>query len=100
MDQANEIEIIRHGRQLAANCVQGQKESVIGHGYENAAEGSRDYNRLSANGNNPLNSLSQSRGASQDTLPLHAIPKTKPGRLLRRIDTPRGGSVRSVSAPL
>ena len=25
MDQANEIEIIRHGRQLAANCVQGQK---------------------------------------------------------------------------
>jgi hypothetical protein len=32
MDQANEIKIIRHGRQLATNCVRGQEESAIEHG--------------------------------------------------------------------
>jgi hypothetical protein len=31
MDQTNEIEIIRHGRQLATDCVRGEDESVIDH---------------------------------------------------------------------
>jgi len=74
MDQANEIEIIGHGRQLAANCVQSQKESVIGHAYENAAVGPCDYNQLSTNGNSPLNSLSQSRGAPHKRRPLPQTP--------------------------
>jgi len=65
MDQANEIEIIRHGRQLATNRVRGQEESAIEHGIENAAEAPRTYNGFSANGNNPLNAVSQSRGAPQ-----------------------------------
>jgi hypothetical protein len=43
----------------------GKKESAIAHEHENATEASRDYNDFSANGNNPLNSVSQSRGAPQ-----------------------------------
>ena len=31
MDQANEIELIRHGRELAADCVQRKEESAIKH---------------------------------------------------------------------
>jgi hypothetical protein len=63
MDQADEIEIIRHGRKLATDCVQSEEESAIGHGPENATEAPRAYNDFSANGNNPLNSVSQLRGA-------------------------------------
>ena len=63
MNHADEIEIIRHGRELTAHGVPGKKESVIAHGHENAIKASRDYNDFSANGNNPLNSVSQSRGA-------------------------------------
>jgi hypothetical protein len=63
MDQANEIELIRHRRQLAADCMRGDEESAIGHGHENAAEAPRAYNGFSLNGNNPLNSVSHSRGA-------------------------------------
>ena len=63
MDQADEIEIIRHGRKLATDCVQSEEESAIGHGPENAAEAPRAYNDFPANGNNPLNPVSQSRGA-------------------------------------
>jgi hypothetical protein len=54
MDQANEIEVIRHGRQLATNCVRGQEEFAIEHGIENAAEAPHAYNGFSANGNTPL----------------------------------------------
>jgi hypothetical protein len=63
MNHADEIEIIRHGRELAAHGVPGKKKSAIAHGHENAIEAPRDYNDFSANGNNPLNSVSQSRGA-------------------------------------
>ena len=38
MNQANEIELIRHGRKLAADCVQRKEESAIKHGPENAAK--------------------------------------------------------------
>jgi len=67
MDQANEIELIGHRRQLAANGMRGKKKSTIAHGHENAMEASRNYNDFSANGNYPLNSVSQSRGAPQFT---------------------------------
>jgi hypothetical protein len=63
MNHADEIEIIRHGRELAAHGVPGKKKSAIAHGHENAMEASRNYNDFSANGNYPLNSVSQSRGA-------------------------------------
>lgn len=63
MNHADEIEIARHGRELTAHGVPGQKKSAIAHGHENAIEASRDYNDFSANGNNPLNSVSQLRGA-------------------------------------
>src|SRR5208283_3917476 len=60
------------------------------------------YNDFSANGNNPLNSVSQFKGALQIApFPCTPSPKTNPGRLHRRIDTPhaneegtpRGGSI-------
>jgi hypothetical protein len=63
MNQPDKVEIIRHGRELAAHRMPGKKESAIAHEHENATEASRDYNDFSANGNNPLNSVSQSRGA-------------------------------------
>jgi len=65
MDQAEEIEIIRHGRELPTDGVQSEEESAIGHGPENAAEAPRADNDFSANGNNPLKAVSQSRGAPQ-----------------------------------
>src|ERR1700756_4310412 len=54
MNHADEVEIIRHRRELALHGVQGKKESAIAHGHENAIEASRDYNDFSANGNNSL----------------------------------------------
>jgi hypothetical protein len=65
VDQADEIEIIRHGRQLATDCMQSEEESAIEHSLENAIEAPRDYNDFSVNGNNPLKPVSQSRGAPQ-----------------------------------
>lgn len=59
------MEIIRHGRELATDCVQSEKESAIGHGPENKAEQPRTYDDFSTNGNDPLNTVSQSRGAPQ-----------------------------------
>ena len=56
MNHADEIEIIRHGRELAAHSVPGKKKSAIAHGHENATKASRAYNDFSANGNNPLKS--------------------------------------------
>jgi len=69
MNHADEIEIIRHGRELAAHSVPGKKKSAIAHGHENATKASRAYNDFSANGNNPLKSVSQSRGAPQTVSP-------------------------------
>jgi hypothetical protein len=63
VNQADEVERIRHRRELAADSVPGKKESAIEHGNENAIEAPRNYNEFSVNGNNPLNSVSQSRGA-------------------------------------
>ena len=38
VDQTDEIEIIRHARQLAANSLQGKKESALKHENENELE--------------------------------------------------------------
>ena len=66
VNQADEVESIGHGRELAADSVPSKKESAIEHGDENAIEAPRNYNEFSANGNNPLNSVSQSKGAPQN----------------------------------
>jgi hypothetical protein len=57
MNHSDEIEIIRHGRELAADRLRGKKESAIEHGDENAMAAPRHYNDFSANGNNPLKSV-------------------------------------------
>jgi hypothetical protein len=75
MNHADEIEIARHGRELTAHGVPGQKKSAIAHAHENAIEASRDYNDFSANGNNPLNSVSQLRGAPHSGLSLSLLPR-------------------------
>ena len=61
VNQADEVESIGHGRELAADSVPGKKESAIEHGDENAIEAPRNYNEFSVNGNNPLNSPSRER---------------------------------------
>jgi hypothetical protein len=73
MNQTDKVEVIRHGRELAAHGVPAKKESTIAHGHENAIEASRDYNDFSANGNNPLNSVSQSKGAPHRVLSLRYV---------------------------
>jgi hypothetical protein len=73
VNQADEVERIRHGRELAADSVPGKKESAIEHGDENAIETPRNYNVYSADGNSPLNSVSQSRGAPHFCR-LHTLP--------------------------
>lgn len=78
MNQAEEIEIIRHGCQLAADSAQGEEESAIEHGPENAIEAPRRYIDFLANGNNPLSFVSQPRGA------LHFLPAPSIMRVSRR----------------
>jgi len=73
MDQANEIKLIRHGRELAADCVQRKKESAIKHRPENAAKVPRAYNDFSANGNNPLSFVSHCKGSLQPNPTLERI---------------------------
>ena len=68
VNQADEVESIGHGRELAADSIPGKKESAIEHGDENAIEAPPNYNEFSVNGNEPLKSVSQSRGA------LHSNP--------------------------
>jgi hypothetical protein len=69
VNQADEVESIGHGRELAADSIPGKKESAIEHADENAIEAPPNYNEFSVNGNNPLNSVSQSRGALQELPP-------------------------------
>jgi hypothetical protein len=68
MNQADEIEIIRHGRELATNHVRAEEECAVEHEHENAIQAPRVYNGFSSNGNNPLKAVSQSRGAPQPNL--------------------------------
>ena len=81
MNQADEVESIGHGRELAADSIPGKKESAIEHGDENAIEAPRNYNEFSVNGNNPLNSGSQSRGAPAPRL--YPLPMVLPIRASR-----------------
>ena len=74
MDQANEIVLIGHRRQLAADCMRGNEESVIRHGHENAAEAPSAYNGFSLNGNSPLSFVSHSKGAPQNFPGLYSYP--------------------------
>ena len=56
--------------------MRAEKKSTIAHGHENAMEASRNYNDFSANGNYPLNFVSQSRGAPQNCpLPSRSHPQ-------------------------
>ena len=80
MDQANEIKLIRHGRELAADCVRRKKESAIKHRPENAAKLPRAYNHFSANGNNPLSFVSQCKGSLQfNSSPVHQCQRVRSG---------------------
>jgi hypothetical protein len=54
MKQADEMEIIRHIRKLAADRERGEEESAIGHGHENAAEAPRAYNDFQRTATTPL----------------------------------------------
>jgi len=86
VNQTDEVEFIRHSRQLAADSVQGKEKSAVGHGFETAIEAPRRYNDFSANGNNPLNSVSQSKGALQSlVLPSHTTGHAGPHPAVRRI---------------
>src|SRR6202035_3522962 len=78
VNQADEVESIGHGRELAADSIPGKKESAIEHGDENAIEAPRNYNEVSVNGNNPLNSVSQSRGAPHSGSPPLSGPAAQP----------------------
>jgi hypothetical protein len=68
VNQADEVESIGHGRELAVDSIPGKKESAIEHGDENAIEAPPNYNEFSLNGNEPLKSVSQSRGALQGVI--------------------------------
>jgi hypothetical protein len=78
VNQADEVESIGHGRELAADSIPGKKESAIEHGDENAIEAPPNYNESSVNGNEPLKSVSQSRGALQSGSSLSAVPLLVP----------------------
>lgn len=65
VNQVDEVEIIRHGRELAADSVRGKKESTVEHEYENAIKAPGNYNDFSASGCNPLKPVSQPRGSLQ-----------------------------------
>src|SRR6266849_6613301 len=54
VNQTDEVEFIRHSRQLAADSVQGKKKSALGHGFENAIEAPRRYNDFQRTATTPL----------------------------------------------
>ena len=78
VNQTDQEQIMRHGRQLAADSLPSQKESAVEHGGENATEAPRRYNHFSANGNKPLNSVSQPRGSFHNPLLLDPTPLWQP----------------------
>jgi len=55
VNQTDEVEIIRHGRELAANRMGHQKESAIEHEHDNAAEASRAFKGFQRTVTTPLN---------------------------------------------
>ncbi len=54
VNQTDEVEFIRHSRQLAADSVHGKKKSAVGHGFENAIEAPRRYNDFQRTATIPL----------------------------------------------
>ena len=54
VNQTDEVEFIRHSRQLAADSVQGKKKSAVGHGFENAIEAPRRYTDFQRTATTPL----------------------------------------------
>ena len=51
------------------------------------------YNDFAANGNNPLNSVSQPKGALQLPLPRHPIPKNKTWPFTQKSGHTRGNAL-------
>ena len=66
VDQAHLIELVWHGRQLAAHCPHRECESAIVHD-RNMKRKLIAYNQISANSKCPIRPLSQKR--AQSTLP-------------------------------
>ncbi len=62
VDQTEQIEIVRHGRELAANRLPGKKETAIQHVTMLRSNG-KMYNRFSANGNCVFSAVSHRRGS-------------------------------------
>src|SRR5207253_428027 len=69
VNQPDEVKTIRSRRELAADGLQGEKESAVEHGLENAVEAPRTYKGFSANCRPSLNSVSQPKGAFQFLFP-------------------------------
>ena len=49
MNKTDEVEIIGHARQLATDCLQGEKEATVQHARENELGGAMLENQFSAN---------------------------------------------------
>ena len=64
MNQTDKVEIMRHGRELAANGVRGKEKSAIQHVPMLRSNG-KLYNRFSANGNCVFSAVSHRRGSPQ-----------------------------------
>jgi hypothetical protein len=62
MNQPDQVQIMRHGRELAANRLPGQKEAAIQHATMLRLKGTR-YNRFSTNGNCVFSAVSHPRGS-------------------------------------
>ena len=75
VNQPNEVEFIRHSRQLAADSVQGKEKSAVEHGSKNAIEAPRRYNDFQRTATTPLTlCLSPRVHSTIPTLGMHALP--------------------------
>src|SRR5438034_2224110 len=64
VNQTDQIEMVRHGRELAANSLPGEKESAIQH-VTMLRSNRKGYNRFSGNGKCVLSPVSHRRGSPQ-----------------------------------
>ena len=82
MNHADEVEIIRHRRELALHSVPGKKQSAIAHGHENAIEASRDYNDFQRTVTTPL-TLCLSPGVHPKSHPHPGCPMASVQQVMR-----------------
>jgi len=59
------VSCLSSGREMAANGVQSEEECAVGHEHENRIQAPRANNGVSANGNNALKAVSQSRNSPE-----------------------------------